>query len=74
MPLRGSTPAEIDAVIDTFLPLIAGHPNDPLANAPQTTFETASAAFAQQLMAFPRTFFLLPLGFRTKLPGRFVVR
>jgi len=71
MPLRGSTPAEIDAVIDTFLPLIAGHPNDPLANAPQTTFETA---FAQQLMAFPRTFFLLRLGFRTKLPGRFMVR
>jgi len=53
MPFRGPTPAEIDAVIDTFLPLIAGHPNDPLADAPNLTFaqiETASAAFAQQLM------------------------
>ena len=53
MPFRGSTPAEIDAVIDAFLPLIAGHPHDPLADAPNRTFaqiETASAAVAQQLM------------------------
>lgn len=49
MPFRGSTPAEIDAVIDAFLPVIAAHPHDPLADAPNMTFaqiETASAAAA----------------------------
>ena len=53
MPFRGATPAEIDAVIDAFLPVIVGHPHDPLADAANMTFaqiETASAAVAQQLM------------------------
>lgn len=53
MPFRGPTPAEIDAVIDGLLPLIAGHPNDPFANAADMTFaqmETAATAFAQQVM------------------------
>lgn len=53
MPFRGSTPAEIDAVIDGLLPLIAGHPHDPFAHAADMTFaqiETAATAFAQQVM------------------------
>ena len=53
MPFRGPTPAEIDAVIDGLLPLIAGHPHDPFAHAADMTFaqmETVATAFAQQVM------------------------
>ncbi len=44
MPFRGPTPAEVDAVIDSLLPLIAGHSNDPFAHAADMTFAEMETA------------------------------